>query len=87
MRSRGVVVMTQTQCVEIGDGVVVLETEEGQSTLEADTVVITCGYVEENTLHEQLRGKVPELHLIGDARKLKSCQQAVLEAAKLARRI
>jgi len=49
--------------------------------------VITSGYVEENTLHEQLKGKVPELHIIGDARKLRSCQQAVLEAAKLAREI
>jgi 2,4-dienoyl-CoA reductase (NADPH2) len=87
LRSHGVTVMTQTKCIEIGDGAVVLETEEGQSTLEADTVVITSGYVEENTLHKQLEGKVPKLHVIGDARKLKSCQQAVLEAAKLAREI
>jgi len=87
LRTRGVTLMTQSKCTEIGDGVVVVETDEGQSTLEADTVVITSGYVEENTLHKQLEGKVPELHIIGDARKLKSCQQAVLDAAKLARRI
>ncbi len=87
LRTHGVTVMTKTNCLEIGDGVVVVETEEGQSTLEADTVVITSGYVEENALYEQLKGKVPELHIIGDARKLKSCQQAILEAAKLAREI
>ena len=79
--------MTQTKCIEIGDGLIVVEKEDGQSTLEADTVVATSGYVEENALHEKLKGKVPELHVIGDARKLKSCQQAVLEAAKLAREI
>ena len=87
MRTHGVTLVTQTKCTEIGDGVVLVEKEDGQSTLEADTVVITSGYVEENTLHKQLEGKVPELHIIGDARKLKSCQQAVLEAAKFAREI
>ncbi len=87
LRSYGVTLMTNTKCIEIGDGAIVIETEEGQSTLEADTVVITSGYVEENVLYEQLKDKVPELHIIGDARKLKSCQQAVLEGAKLARQI
>jgi 2-enoate reductase len=87
LRSHGVTLMTRTKCVRIGDGTVVIETEDGPSTLDADTVVITSGYVEENALYEQLKGKVPELHIIGDARKLKSCQQSVLEAAKLARQI
>jgi 2,4-dienoyl-CoA reductase (NADPH2) len=87
LRSRGVTSMTQTKCIEIDNGVVVVETEEGKSTLEADTVVITSGYVEENSLYEELKGRVRELHIIGDAGKLKSCQQAVLEAAKLARQV
>ena len=87
LRTHAVTVMTRTKCIEIGDGVVAVETEEGQHTLEADTVVITSGYVEENSLCKKLEGKIPELHIIGDARKLKSCQQAVLEAAKLARQI
>jgi len=87
LRTHGVTLMTETKCVEIRDGVVVVDKEDGQSTVRADTVVITSGYVEENALYKQLEGKVSELHIIGDARKLKSCQQAVLEAAKLAREI
>jgi 2-enoate reductase len=87
LRTHGVTMMTRTKCIEIGDGVIVVETQKGRETIEADTVVITSGYVEENGLYEPLKDKVPELHIIGDARKLKNCQTAVLEAAKLAREI
>ena len=87
LRSRGVTLMTGTKCVEICDGGVVLEKANGRETLEADTVVITSGYVEEGALYKRLEGKVAELHIIGDAKKLKSCQQAVWDAAELARNI
>jgi 2,4-dienoyl-CoA reductase (NADPH2) len=87
LRTRGVTLMTGARCVEIGDGVVDVEREGKRERLDADTVVITSGYVEENSLYRALKGKVSELHVIGDARKLKSCQQAVWEAAELARRI
>ena len=79
--------MTNSRCMEIGDGFVVVDREGERERLNADTVVVTSGYVRQNALYEALEGKVPELHIIGDARKLKSCQQAVLEAAELARRI
>ena len=46
--------------VEICDGVVVVETEGGQNTLEADTVVITSGYIEENRLYKEFEGKDPD---------------------------
>ena len=50
-------------------------------------MIITSGYVEDNGLFGKLEGKVPELYIIGDAKKLKSLQNAVYEAAKTAREI
>ena len=68
--------LIETKRIEIGDGRIVIETKDGRSTLQADTVLITSGYVEGNTGTVQLKAKVPELHLVGDARKPESCQQA-----------
>lgn len=87
LRTRGVEMMTETKCLAIENSRVVVERAGKSGTLEADTVVISSGYIEENDLYKRLEGRVPELHVIGDAGKLKSLQNAVYQAAKTAREI
>jgi 2,4-dienoyl-CoA reductase (NADPH2) len=87
LRNNDVEMITNTKVIKINDGNVEVETDGEKKTIDADTVIVTSGYVEENGLHKKLEGRVPELHVIGDARKLKSLQNAVFEAAKTAREI
>lgn len=87
LRKYGVEMMKNTKCIEIKDKEVVVEQEGDQKTIEADTVVITSGYVEEKGLYLELKDKVAEIYLVGDAKKLMSCQYAVIQAATMAREI
>ena len=84
LRQNGVEMNKNTKCIEIKDREVVVELEGEQQTIKADTVVITSGYVEENGLYQELKDEIPELYLIGDAKKLMSCQHAILQAITMA---
>ena len=53
----------------------------------ADTVVIAPGMDPENRLYNELQGKVPELHIIGDAQKPRKALDAIQEAVALAHKI
>jgi len=87
LRKNDVAMITNAKCLEIDDGKIVVEMDDKKQTIEADTVVITSGYVKDDGLFGQLEGKVPELYIIGDAKKLISCLNAIVEAAKLGREI
>jgi len=82
LRRRGVQMLTDTKLVEINDnGVVVSKTTENGSPqlIECDTIVMAVGSKSNNRLVEELKGKVPELHVIGDAVKVRSIPEAVEE--------
>jgi 2,4-dienoyl-CoA reductase-like NADH-dependent reductase (Old Yellow Enzyme family)/thioredoxin reductase len=51
-----------------------------------DTVVLACGGIQEDALHEQLKGAVPEVHILGDAyapRRITFATRQAYELAKL----
>lgn len=52
-----------------------------------DTVIMACGSKSVNTLEEELKGKVKELYVIGDAKKARKAIEAIEEAAQLAIRL
>jgi 2,4-dienoyl-CoA reductase (NADPH2) len=54
---------------------------------EADTVVLAVGVRPQNQLYEQLLGKVPELHLMGDAKQPRRAMDAIYEGTLVARQI
>jgi NADPH-dependent 2,4-dienoyl-CoA reductase/sulfur reductase-like enzyme len=69
LRRMGVRVLTGCAYKEItGAGVVVLK-DGKEELIEADTIV-TARYVSERGLYDELLGKVPELHLTGDAKAI-----------------
>ena len=59
----------------------------GQEEIACDHVILALGRESENGLKRSLEGKVPEVHVIGDARAPRSYGNAIHEAAYLARQV
>jgi 2,4-dienoyl-CoA reductase-like NADH-dependent reductase (Old Yellow Enzyme family)/thioredoxin reductase len=68
---------------EITDEGVVYSVDGVQQTLLVDTVVLAQGADPNNKLYKALKGKVPELHVIGDAFATRSCLDAIHEGFKV----
>ena len=85
LRDPHVKVMTNTKVVRFTADGAVCETQEGEITLSGYDMVITAvGSRPVNSLAAELEGKVPEIHVIGDAKKVRRIADAVEEAAWLA---
>lgn len=79
LRRLGVKILTGARAVEVTDeGVKVLKKKNGL-ILPADSVVIATGVVSENRLAEKIGGRVPEIHVIGDAKKPRNALEAFRE--------
>ena len=94
LRRLGVEVITGTRIREVKMEGVVLEksNQEGCTapetvTLSTDTVVIAVGAVSNNDLHASLKGKVEQLHLIGDALSPRKLTEAIREGFTAGRQL
>lgn len=78
-------VMTNTKVIRFTADGAVCETPEGEITLSGyDMAIVAVGSRPVNSLAAELEGKVPEIHVIGDARQVRRIADAVEEAAWLA---
>ena len=84
-RPRGVSVNTGVEIERItSDGVLLRRAHGGPAFVPADSVIL-AGRVEPDTdLLDSLRGRVPELHAVGDCTGLGLIRKAVEEAARVA---
>ena len=76
--------------VEITDTGITIITKEGErQALAADTILAVIPPVPNRTLFDALKGKVPEIHLVGDAKNEESelILGAIADGAEAARRI
>ena len=65
-----------------------VEDPQGNKKLEGfDSIVIALGSIPNNELVESLKGKVPEVYVIGDASKPREVMEAVLEGEEVALKI
>jgi 2,4-dienoyl-CoA reductase-like NADH-dependent reductase (Old Yellow Enzyme family)/thioredoxin reductase len=79
--------ITLAKVIEInGDGAV-YEKEGGRFLEKADTVIIALGTVPSTSLFESLRGRIPEIYVVGDSAKRGKIMDAVHGAAEIARKI
>jgi len=79
MEAKNVSVFTGVKYQEITSKGITITTRDGEpKTTEADTVMVITKYSQNNELYEALKGKAPELYLIGDA---KSDQQGYIVGA------
>ncbi len=80
LRAAQVDIVTSTEVVEVTDNGAIGVNRNGARTLyAADTVVIALGMVPVNELAKELRGKVKQLYLIGDAKEPRRIKEAIAE--------
>ena len=86
---KGVTVSLLHRLVAVdGGGAVVSGTFSGGGRrVEGATVVLACGLVPDDSLVSGLDGRLPEVHVIGDALAPRRIMHATLEGARVARAI
>ncbi len=85
IRRLGIRVMDQYAVKKVNSSGVLVEKEGEETLLPADTVALAIGAVANNSLAEELEGRVSELHIIGDAHKPRKITEAVREGFDLGR--
>lgn len=83
-RQLGVKLLKETKVLRITRDHVIVENEEGESALPADTVVIAAGARPNNDLYEALKDKIAKIDCIGDAVSVGRINNAVESAYRLA---
>ena len=85
LRDGGVNTLTSTKALRFTKDGALCATAEGEITLVGyDMAVLAVGSQPYNPLEKELVGRVPEVHVIGDAAKVRRIKDAVLEGAELA---
>lgn len=69
------------------DGIVSIECLDGEHQIPCDSVILSVGYREENSLYHELAFDVPEIYLLGDAKKVSNIMYAIWDAFEVANHI
>jgi 2,4-dienoyl-CoA reductase-like NADH-dependent reductase (Old Yellow Enzyme family)/thioredoxin reductase len=85
LTEKGVRILTSTKVKELGQGYALVEDTSGTRKIEGfDTIVLAVGSKSDDSVAKDLEGKVPALHVIGDASKPREALEAVYEAEEVA---
>jgi len=88
LNSYGVKMITSATVKEFLDDGVVYEKDGKEEKLTGfDSIVIALGAKAYNPLEEKIKGKVPEVYVIGDAVKARKALEAIEEGARVAVKI
>ena len=88
LSAKGVLMLTNIRVEEITpSGMVITDAEGKTQMIDADNIVLAAGAVSNNQLTEELKGKVEELYVIGDAQEPRSIKEAISEGYHLGRNI
>jgi 2-enoate reductase len=80
----GVKVLTSSKVIETTEKGVLLDVKGEKQEISADSVVLAVGYSAENSLYEELKYDIADIHLIGDARKVSNIMYAIWDAYEVA---
>ena len=83
----GIQVVTGAKVTGFCDGALSLEKDGQTQKLPCDSVILSVGYRENNGLYEQLQFDIPELYLLGDAKKVSNIMYAIWDAFEVANHI
>ncbi len=88
LREKGVRILTSTKAVRFEKQDLWVEDPQGTRKLPVfDSVVISLGSKANDELVQGLKGKVPEVYVVGDASKPREVMEALLEGEELALKI
>ena len=80
-------ILTNAKVTGYNGGKLDLETPEGAKELDCDSVILSVGYNEENSLYHEVEFDVPEIYLLGDAKKVANIMYAIWDAFEVANHI
>jgi len=83
----GIEVKVNSKVKVYKDGNLEIETENGVEKIKCDSVILSVGYKEENSLYRELEFEIPEIYLLGDARKVSNIMYAIWDAYEVANHI
>jgi 2,4-dienoyl-CoA reductase-like NADH-dependent reductase (Old Yellow Enzyme family)/thioredoxin reductase len=88
LKEKGVTILTSTRVLELGRGYAMVEDASGVRRLNGfDTIVLALGSIPNDRIYRNLKEKVSELYLIGDAVEPREVVDAVFEAEEVASKI
>lgn len=81
---KGIRTITSAKAIDFDGKTLVLQSQNRKTNLEVDTVVMAIGYSPENTLYEELKRELPQVHVLGDARRVANILYAIWDAYEVA---
>jgi 2,4-dienoyl-CoA reductase-like NADH-dependent reductase (Old Yellow Enzyme family)/thioredoxin reductase len=88
LKEKGVQMLTSTKAVRFEKDGVWVEDSRGTRKLEGfDSMVLALGSTPNDELLASLKGKIPEVYVVGDAAKPREVMEALLEAEEIALKI
>lgn len=83
----GIKIMTSAKVKNYENGKLNIETADGMTAIECDSVILSVGYREENALYHEVEFDVPEIYLLGDAKKVSNIMYGIWDAFEVANHI
>lgn len=80
-------VITNAKVSEYRGGKLKMQTKDGSREIACDSVILSVGYKEENSLYHELEFEVPEIYLLGDARRVSNIMYGIWDAFEVANHI
>jgi 2-enoate reductase len=80
-------VITNAKVSEYQGGKLKMQTKDGSREIACDSVILSVGYKEENSLYHELEFEVPEIYLLGDARRVSNIMYGIWDAFEVANHI
>jgi 2,4-dienoyl-CoA reductase (NADPH2) len=88
LNEKGVTIITHAKYEEITDKGLVITTKDGvKQTIEADTITPAIPFRPNTALFEAIKGKTPEIHLIGDGQEPRLIIDAIADGWRVAKSI
>ena len=84
---RGIQVVAGARVKEYRNGILTADTADGEKPIPCDSVILAVGYREEDSLYRQIEFDVPELYLLGDAKKVSNIMYGIWDAFEVANHI
>lgn len=83
----GIEVLTSSKVISTTDAGVLIDVNGTTREIEADSVVLAVGYSSQDSLYEELKYEIADIHLVGDARKVANIMYAIWDAYEVASNI
>ncbi|MFQ5997253.1 MAG: FAD-dependent oxidoreductase [Dehalococcoidales bacterium] len=84
LAEKGITLLTEVRYNEVvPDGLVITTKEGKKEIIEADTIVLAAGSIPDQKLYEDIKGKVPEVHCIGDCLAPRTIRDAIAEGYRV----